>query len=562
VKRCPKCGATAADDDLFCEADGARLEGAAPPTSATSVRAPVGDACPGCGASSSDDGDGFCNACGRRLRAGASTASVPVGATLAGGEIVGSLAADTLLARAKDGARFLVVLGDPTALARERGALEAIAAAGVPGVSRVRASGEDAKRGPFLALDPQGESTPLAQAMRGASLANALAVIEAALDRVAAVEDAGYLIAPAAEDLALDAAGDFVLQRARSAWPNLGVASAAPPSVIALASALGASLLPEVLASAAPSLARALCATPPKGAVPPTLDEIRAALAESRRPSTTPGAHADLATLTHPGCKRGYNEDAVASARGELAGERECESWTVLVVCDGVSCSTHAEMASTIGAQTACDALAHFARSGDLSHEATTIAVSEAIRAAHVAICAQRTSERATSPSSAAVEPNPPGTTIVAALLHRRRLTVGWVGDSRAYWLTARGGELLTRDHSWVNETVARGEMTEAEALASPYAHALTKCLGPLEVGDSLEQIVPDVRARDLAGPGVVLLCSDGLWNYFPDADALRTIVEGAGPDAPATLVARRLVNHALAHGGHDNVSVAIVRHR
>ena len=108
-------------------------------------------------------------------------------------------------------------------------------------------------------------------------------------------------------------------------------------------------------------------------------------------------------------------------------------------------------------------------------------------------------------------------TTIAGRPLYRRRFTVGWVGDSRAYWVSPLGSELLTQDHSWANETVARGEMTEAQAMAAPLAHALTRCLGPLEVEDEIVEIDPDVRAAaDLLGTrAATVLCTDGQWNYF-----------------------------------------------
>jgi serine/threonine protein phosphatase PrpC len=255
-----------------------------------------------------------------------------------------------------------------------------------------------------------------------------------------------------------------------------------------------------------------------------------------------------LAAECDQGLKRDHNEDATAIASGVTKGE----GWTILVVCDGVSCSTHAEQASNVAAKTACDALAHFAKSGDISHEAATSAMAAAIRAAHVAVC------------SAQIEPSekePPGTTIVAALVYRRRLTVGWVGDSRAYWVGPHGAELLTRDHSWVAEAVARGELTEDEALRQPLAHALTRCLGPLESSDSSASVEPDVRARDLPGAGYVVLCSDGLWNYFPNASDIAALVRAAGEGAVPQAIAWRLVNHALHRGGGDNVSVAVYAH-
>ena len=186
-------------------------------------------------------------------------------------------------------------------------------------------------------------------------------------------------------------------------------------------------------------------------------------------------------------------------------------------------------------------------------------AVSDAIHAAHRAVCDDYVPRQGEEP---------PGTTLVAALVYEDHLTLGWVGDSRAYWLTSRGAELLTRDHSWVNEAVDRGELSEADAMTSPLAHAITRCLGPLEgptsedgsrdLGAPVSEARPEIRSRDLPGPGLILLCTDGLWNSSPSAAELGSLVRSTGLEAPAVGIARLLVNHALACGGQDNVSVAL----
>jgi serine/threonine protein phosphatase PrpC len=176
--------------------------------------------------------------------------------------------------------------------------------------------------------------------------------------------------------------------------------------------------------------------------------------------------------------------------------------------------------------------------------------MTDAIHAAHVAICMapiQRDSD------------NAPGTTLVAGFISGGRLTVGWVGDSRAYFVSASDAELLTRDHSWAGEAIARGDMTPAEAMRAPLAHALTRCLGPIE--DDECDAMPDIRSYDLPGPGYVVLCTDGFWNYFAEAIAVATLVRELGTAPSAEAVARHLVNHALARGGHDNVTVAVYAH-
>jgi serine/threonine protein phosphatase PrpC len=219
----------------------------------------------------------------------------------------------------------------------------------------------------------------------------------------------------------------------------------------------------------------------------------------------------------------------------------------VLVVCDGVSSSTHAEKASAIGARVCCDTLARFAREGDTSPVGRERAVATSIRAAHAAVCAHIFEPR--------LDGEPPGSTIVAALVVEGRVIVGWLGDSRAYFVGAKGGEQLTRDHSWLNDALARGDMTEEEALRQPLAHALTRCLGPLEVDSGLGFVEPDVRTVKVEGRGAVILTTDGFWNYYPSGAHVAKLVE---LDAPTRAIAERLTNHALACGGHDNITVAV----
>ncbi|MEO6420953.1 MAG: PP2C family serine/threonine-protein phosphatase [Polyangiaceae bacterium] len=390
---------------------------------------------------------------------------------------------------------------------------------------------------------------PLGDIVRELTLDDVIALLRALLGMAEKFEAAGLSWRPLPSDFLVDGARTLLLERASGVqkmdWPNAF-------DVSRVLHAFGEVVVPEPVAKAPPRLMRLLVphlASSKMRKVALARAELEAvALLVALPPEDAPNA----ALLCDPGLKRAHNEDATAFAAG-LIGD---EPWTVLVVCDGVSSSVHAEQASAIAAKTACDALAHFARSGDIIHEPSGRAVELAIRAAHLAICTHPI-ER-TSPTG---QTNPPGTTIVLGLVFRRKLTVGWVGDSRAYWLTANGAELLTRDHSWVNEVVARGEMTETEALKEPQAHALTRCLGPLENDGTLDPVEPEVRVRLLAGAGHVVLCSDGLWNYFGDAGALATLLRSAGPVAPPPHLARHLVNHALARGGHDNVSVAVYAH-
>jgi serine/threonine protein phosphatase PrpC len=131
-------------------------------------------------------------------------------------------------------------------------------------------------------------------------------------------------------------------------------------------------------------------------------------------------------------------------------------------------------------------------------------------------------------------------------------VTIGWIGDSRAYWLAEDGGRRLTADDSWAGQMVASGALTEEEAERHPNAHVITAWLGA-DAGE----LDPHVWTFTPEGPGVVLVCSDGLWNYYPEADALLA----AAPSAASRPMeaARTLTGLANDAGGRDNITVVVI---
>lgn len=155
---------------------------------------------------------------------------------------------------------------------------------------------------------------------------------------------------------------------------------------------------------------------------------------------------------------------------------------------------------------------------------------------------------------------DPPETTLVAVLRRRREVTVGWVGDSRAYLVGPAGVRQLTEDHSWLNEVMAAGQMSRTEALHSPLAHSITRTLGGPTGPEGTSDEPSLVTATLPDGPGYLILCSDGLWNYLPEPDELAVLVGQRPAGSDALQLAQSLVNYACAQGGHDNITVAVLR--
>lgn len=143
------------------------------------------------------------------------------------------------------------------------------------------------------------------------------------------------------------------------------------------------------------------------------------------------------------------------------------------------------------------------------------------------------------------------GTTVVAAVIAGNRLTLGSVGDSRAYLIDAANVYQLNHDHSWVAEEVRAGHLTEAQAQRHPYRNVLTRAVG---VVSSLEV---ETGTFDLGAGDSLLLCTDGLTNLLADQE-LQEIVR-AEPDP--TRASQNLIQRANARGAPDNVTAVVARY-
>ena len=215
-----------------------------------------------------------------------------------------------------------------------------------------------------------------------------------------------------------------------------------------------------------------------------------------------------------------------------------------VAVCDGVSTSDDAQLAAVAASKAGVDAML------------AALAASRKARAAVWRVSRMRRRLRprqrpmpATAPSctytAAIVVPTPAGTV---------QITVGNVGDSRAYWLPEppAPAQQLTVDDSLAQELITAGAAADSEAVQRG-AHTLTRWLG----ADSESEPWSDssVQTITAVGPGSLLLCSDGLWNYLPDAADIARFCSGTD----ATAAARALTEYALDAGGQDNITVAIV---
>jgi protein phosphatase len=127
------------------------------------------------------------------------------------------------------------------------------------------------------------------------------------------------------------------------------------------------------------------------------------------------------------------------------------------------------------------------------------------------------------------------------------------VGDSRCYLLRAGTLRRCTRDHSLVEEQVRLGQLTPAQAAASPMRHVITRAVGVRR------SVAVELQELDIEPGDLFLLCSDGLTRELDEvriAELLASLPYEAGGDAH---LAEALVREALAAGGGDNITCLTV---
>jgi serine/threonine protein phosphatase PrpC len=240
-----------------------------------------------------------------------------------------------------------------------------------------------------------------------------------------------------------------------------------------------------------------------------------------------------VAGVTDRGHVHERNEDAMALGRWP-------DGTVAAVVCDGVSTSLTPQQASRLAADAALDVLLTSSAPAPERVDAAVLAAASAV-----------------ATLGRAGDPHAPSCTLVCALARPSEITVGWVGDSRAYWLAppdaADPARPVTVDHSWAAQMVAAGVLDEAAAMRDPRAHAITRWLG----AGGTTQV--EITTLHPAGPGALLLCTDGLWNYRSDAADLAAVTLPELADGGAIAAAKALTALALDAGGRDNITVVVI---
>ena len=262
-------------------------------------------------------------------------------------------------------------------------------------------------------------------------------------------------------------------------------------------------------------------------------------------PPSRDHAEVDLGTaagVSDRGLRHPRNEDAMA-----LGSQQTPDGMVVVaVVCDGVSSSPRGDQASQAAADAALPVLLSAVQADEDLAEASRAAVVTARKS--VAGLGEPENSRS-------------ATTFLSAVAAPGEVTLCWLGDSRAYWLAEPASESvqLTRDDSVAGGMIEAGLATEEAAMASPHAHVLTRWLGAEAAdlaGDPAR--APHVEQYSPPGTGVLLACSDGLWNYLPEAADLAALALPKALNDPLG-AAVDMVQFAVDAGGADNITVVLI---
>jgi serine/threonine protein phosphatase PrpC len=241
------------------------------------------------------------------------------------------------------------------------------------------------------------------------------------------------------------------------------------------------------------------------------------------------------------GKQREHNEDCLFAFSATTGGETNSAPLGLFIVADGMGGHQYGEVASSSAVRMMANYLLKRFHTYMINpSEGMEEPLQEMMRAAITE--AQRAVTQA-APGS--------GTTMTAALVLGQQITIGHVGDSRAYALHTDGRvEVLTRDHSLVKRLEELGQISSEEAAAHPQRNVLYRALGQGEV------LEPDIFTTPFPQPGYLLLCSDGLWSVLPNDNLCNLVI--TAPNLHGAC--QNLINAANNAGGPDNISVILVQ--
>lgn len=259
-----------------------------------------------------------------------------------------------------------------------------------------------------------------------------------------------------------------------------------------------------------------------------------------------------ISGLTDAGKVRDNNEDALL-----FCEDLEKQEWqdrhtaeyislgslgTLLIVADGMGGANAGEVASSLAIESIKNYFSQQRAQSAITQDLITEMLQRSIVSADQVIN-HRMSEDPTSKGM--------GTTIVVCWVIGKTAHVAWCGDSRCYvYKRKKGLQRLTIDHSYVQELIDKGELTEEEAFNHPENNIITRGLGDFQAYPTADIVNFDIKRGD-----TIMLCSDGLCGYCTDEEMEKVMKENY-QDVDADC--EKLMQLAMDAGGQDNITVLI----
>ena len=236
--------------------------------------------------------------------------------------------------------------------------------------------------------------------------------------------------------------------------------------------------------------------------------------------------------LSDPGCVRSCNQDAYRI-------EQLDKNTLLCVVCDGMGGAKAGDIASSLAVDVFVQEVQYSFKS-DMELEAVDRMMKMALKLANFTVFDQ---------SCQIEEFRGMGTTLVAALIQPKHITILNVGDSRAYRIDGEGIDQISIDHSLVQLMVDRGELAREQARTYPGKNYITRAVG------TESMVEGDIFHCQSDRGTYLMLCSDGLSNLMDDQEILFEVIHGEEKQ----LCCQSLVDIAKRRGAPDNVTCVLV---
>jgi protein phosphatase len=232
--------------------------------------------------------------------------------------------------------------------------------------------------------------------------------------------------------------------------------------------------------------------------------------------------------ITDPGCVRAQNQDTYQI-------EQLDRHTTLCIVCDGMGGARSGNVASSLAVDVFIQEIRNTFKS-NMAEEDRDQMLRSAVKLANFTVYDQ---------AQQFEDFYGMGTTLVAALIQGKQVTVVNVGDSRAYLVNKDDIRRITTDHSLVQMMVDRGELSKERARTYPGKNYITRAVG------TEATVQCDIFHLDVERGDCILLCSDGLTNTMDDQEILFEVVHGVNKEE----CCQHLLDIAKSRGAPDNVT-------